>query len=150
MRFFILLLVIAIFLQTSFVPINLVLILMIARSFIVEDMANYYIAFFAGLMLGIMSIYNIGFWPLVLLIVVKVLNLSKKLPLSKSPLTIGLVVLIIITLVSYLESQIYHQTFEWIKVVIESVITITLVYLMRLLDQRSVVKPEIKLKIKTR
>ena len=150
MKIFILLLLIAIFLQTSFVPLNLVLILMISRAFIVEDIANYYIAFFAGLFLGIMSIYNIGFWPLVLLIVVKLLNLSKKLPLSKNAFTIGLVALIIVSGVSFLEAKIYHQTFEWAKVLIESIITIPLVYLMRIWEHRYVVKPELKLKIRSR
>src|SRR5256885_1337250 len=118
MKFFILLLIIASFLQASFIPVNLVLLLLISRAFIIEDKSNYYLAFFAGLFLGIVSIYNIGLWPLIFLLLVKVINLSKKLPLSKNILSLIILSLGLIGLVGYSQSVMYHQFFDIKKVLV--------------------------------
>lgn len=150
MKLFILLLIIAIFLQTSFVPINLVLILIISRAFVIEELANYYLAFFGGILLGILSVNNIGFWPLVLLIIVKILHLSKKLPLSKNIFTVAIMAFVLLSAVDFLQSFLFHQDFEIKKVFIENIIAIPVYYLMKIWEERFIVKSEVKLKIRNR
>lgn len=150
MKLFILLLVIAIFLQTSFVPINLVLILIISRAMVNEELANYYMAFLAGILLGILTVTNIGFWPLVMLLAVKVIYLSKKLPLLKNILIVSLMAFILLVAVDFLQSSLFHQDFEIKKTIIETIVTLPIYYLLKIWEERFIVKPEVKLKIRNR
>lgn len=52
MKTLLLLIALFAFLQSAFLPINLVLVLIIARSLIVDDRENLFLAFFGGLILS--------------------------------------------------------------------------------------------------
>jgi len=150
MKFYILLLIIGGFLQTSFLPLNLILILIIGRALVTDDLANYYLAFFGGIFLSILAVTNLGFWPLALLTVVKLAYLSKKLPLSKNGLTAFAIGLILIFGIDFGEAKILQRSFQLNRAIIEAVLLVPIYYFLKFWEQRFIVKPEVKLKIRNR
>ena len=149
MKIFIFLLILAAFLQSSFIPINLVLILLIARSLAIPEKQNLYAAFLAGILLGLLQSQNLGFWTLSFVLLVKLLTLSKKLPFSRNLLTVLIVSGLALGLVSLGQSLYFHQAFELSKLIWEIVLSGP-VYLMILFwEERFVVKPETRLKLRS-
>ncbi len=149
MKLFILLLILAMFIQTSFLSVNLCLILLIARSLIVQERSNLFAAFFGGILLGVLSSVNLGFWPFVFLIVVAVCQFVKKSPpLANIFATVTTAVLLIL-LVSIVESVVYHQNINPKIVAVEMVLLIPAFLLINFWEERFVVRPDIKLRLKS-
>ncbi len=144
--FFIILL--SAFLQTTFLPLNLCLILIICRSYALEERQNYYLALFAGIVLGFLNSQNLGFWPLIFLIVVKITHLVKKLPVTANFLTIIPVAFIQLALVKWLESLIFKSTLNFFFVIVETVLALPLFILIKLWEERFIANKEIKLRLK--
>src|SRR3989442_339688 len=124
MKTFILILTIAAFIQSSFLPINLVLILLICRSLTTSDGANLVLAFFGGILLGVLSSTNLGFLSLIMIVVVKLIDLIKKLPISINVLTAIPISFVIILAVEYFEQIFMGQTLNFPKVMIETLLVI--------------------------
>ena len=147
MKTFILLLILAALLQSSFLPLNLVLILLICRSFVVLEYSNLILGFSIGILLGILTSQNIGFWPLVFLIMIKLASSFKKLPISSNALTIIPFSLIIVLLTSVTEKIFLNQSINISKVIAEATISLPVFLLIRLWEERFIVRSEIKLKV---
>ena len=145
---FIFLIILAAFLQSSFIPINLVLILLICRSLVISQKENLILAFLGGILVGVLESQNLGFWTLTFLVLVKLLSLSKKLPVSKNILTILTVSSVAILLVSYLEQLVFKQTVDLKTVLIEIVVTVPFYFLVLFWEERFVVKPDNRLKLR--
>lgn len=148
MKLFLFLLIIASFLQSSFLPMNLVLILIICRSYVVDETSNYLNAFIAGTFLGFLTTQNIGFWALILTIVVKIIHLSRKLPVSSNNFTIIPVAFVMILIVSLVEKLVFNLPFNFLKILLESLLCLPTFILIRFWEERFVIRPEIKLKIR--
>jgi hypothetical protein len=148
MRVFIFIFILAAFLQTAFIPINLCLILLICRSFALEDDLNYWMGFFGGIMLSALSSANLGFWTFAFLITVKFIQLAKILPISSNFFTIIPISFIVISLVGLLESFFFEQSFNLMKVFIETAITLPTYILVRFWEDRFMMRQDVRLKIK--
>jgi hypothetical protein len=148
MRTFIVILILAAFVQSSFVSLNLVLVLLIARSFIIDDTANYWLAFISGISLGILTSLNIGFWSLYFLIVVKLIYLVRKMPLTNNVFAIVPVTFIFCLLAAFLEQIFLSQTINFIKVVAEGLISLPIYIAIKYWEERFVVK-ETRLKLRS-
>jgi rod shape-determining protein MreD len=140
MKIFIFLLILAAFLQSSFVPINLVLILLIAKALARPEKDNLYAAFLAGILIGILQTQNLGFWALVFVLVVELASFSKKLPFFKNFLSALLVSAVILTLVSFLESIYFNEAFEWANLIWEIVLVMPAYLVILFWEDRFVVK----------
>lgn len=148
MKSFLGFLIIAALLQTAFIPFNLCLILIIARSFIVNDRSNYFLAFFGGIFLSILSGSVIGFWPIVFLAVVKLIQIIKGMPILSNFQTILPISTLILILISFLEQLFFNQTINFMRIFWESLILFVLYFLVKFWEERFVVRSEIKLKIR--
>lgn len=148
MRFFTLLIILAVFFQTTFLPLNVSLILLLARSLYTDDRRNLYLAFFAGISLGILSSANIGFWPLVFVVVVKIAHGLGKLPAIVNVLTTIPVALILAGSSGLVSAVVLGQSLNYTAVIFESVLVLPVYILLRFWEERFVVKPALKLKIK--
>lgn len=147
MKLFILLLTLAAFIQTAFLPINLCLVLLIARSLVTVERTNLYAAFISGIILGLLSGANLGFRPLIFLIIVEIAQIFKKLPISTTlfliPLSFGL-----IFIANLLESLLFGQHINVQSMVLEMIVLPLAYLLIRFWEERFVVKPGIKLRFK--
>lgn len=147
MRLFIFALVLAAFLQTSFLQFPLCLAMLICRSFVVDEKQNYYLAFAAGLLLGILSTQNVGFWALTFLVVVKLVHTIRKLPFTANSITILPISFILCTAVNYLESFIFNSSFNIINPILATVFSLPILIAIKFWEDRFTPRSEIKLKI---
>lgn len=148
MRLFIISLIIAAFLQSAFLPLNLVLCLIIARSFVAEYKSNLYASFLAGLLLGLLTASNIGFWGIVFLTVSKLVHVLRNLPYFNSGKLFLLFAFLIITSVSFISQFFTNDQFNWIKIVVETFICLPLYFFIRIWEERFVVREDVRLKIR--
>jgi hypothetical protein len=147
MIYFLIIFITICFMQTTFLPINLALVLIIARSLLVEDRRNYIIAVIGGVILGLLASQNIGVWALVFLIITKAIFLVKKLPVSAGWIFIFPVSGVIIILASLLEGKLLNQNLNTVKIVIEVFMTVPIYILMKYTLERFGATSEIKLKL---
>lgn len=148
MKLFILILIISIFLQTSFVPLDLSLILLLSRAYVTDEKINLYLAFISGVLLGILSSQNIGIWPLIFLIVVKIAGLMRQLPISANFLTILPISFFLLGLVHLTKSFFLNQSLNFNFFLLDLIITLPIYILISFWEDRFVPKADIKLKIR--
>jgi cell shape-determining protein MreD len=127
----------------------LCLILIISTSLVAEKRSNYFVSFAAGTILGILSGQNIGFWALVFLTVARSIHLIRRLPFSLTYLTVIPISLAAIFMVAFLEKLVFGQTINIVKVFIEATVTLPTYIFIKFWEERFIVRPEIRLKIKS-
>lgn len=147
MKIFLLVIVLASFLQSAFLPINFVLVLIVARSLVVEDTGNYFLAFFGGLILSFLTQANLGYWPIIFLIVVKLAYMIKKIPVSFNPLIIFISGAILILITDYSGLLFSQQSFSlWIYLT-EIILILPIYFISKIWEERFTVKKHTKLRI---
>lgn len=144
---FLLVLILAAFVQTSFLPINLCLILIIARVLIVTDKYNLLTAFIAGLLISFLSLTNLSFYTLIFLFVTKLAQIYKSSRLSSNIITIGGFSLFIFLLNGLLEKAILGITFKLSLVLWELVVLILTYLIMLFWEERFIANKPLRLKI---
>lgn len=146
MKLFAFLLLLAAFLQTSFLSLNLCLLLLISRSYAVHKKDNYYLAFLAGIIIGILTTVNLGIWPLIFLVVVLLCHTIRRLPIMNRTITVVPLTLIILLVVNGLEFLFFKTPVNWLTLVIGSIINLPIFYLVKEWEERFITKPGLKLK----
>ncbi len=147
MKLFIFLLILAAFLQTSFIPINLCLIILICRSYAVHQTKNYYCAFAIGLILSILSTYNLGFWPVIFLISVTMVHTARSLPFAHKVFTIIPLTFLLVLAVNFIESILIKANFSWLAIIASSLSAFPLYIVIREWEERFMVKRDYRLKV---
>src|SRR3989344_6235415 len=99
-------LIIATFLQGTILPVNVVLLILICRSFIRSGKSNLYLAFGFGLFLSLLTLSPMGLQSLIFLILVQITESISKSRLSENPFS-----LIPICLLAILVNQITISLF---------------------------------------
>lgn len=148
MWIFYLILILSSLLQTTFIPLNLILILILVRSFIIEDRSNYFVAFAAGIILGIMSSQNLGVWTVIFLFVVRAVHLIKRLPIFENARTFLPVAFLILLAVNFCQRLVFSQQIDYRVVLIEAIISLPIFWIIRVWEERFILKPQIKLRFK--
>ena len=134
-------------LQASFVPLNLMLLLLLCRSFAVPGKGNLFLSFGAGLFLAILESTNLGFYPLAFLILVKLAQLARQLPVSKNIYLVAVVATILILLFESVSSLFLGQTMSMVKVAVEIILFPPLYLGWLFWEERFSPKGDIKLKV---
>ncbi len=150
MKLFLLLLVLAAFTQTAFLPVNLCLVILICRSYVVDDWINLIGAFFAGILLGVLSAQNIGFWALIFVLLVKIIYLLRRLPILNNSRTVVSVCLVVVLTSSLLEKLVLGKEINFITILIETVLSLPLFLIFSFWEDRFVVTTQPKLRIRDR
>lgn len=136
------------FLQSAFLPVNLVLVLLIARSLIIDDRENLYLAFFGGLILSFLTQINLGYYPILFLAVVKLSGMFKMLPVSFNLLMVFLSGALIVALTTTVNRLVIGQYVEVWPHLMEAVLVIPTYFFVKLWEERFVVKSHMKLKMR--
>lgn len=147
MKTLIIILIIAAFLQTTILPVDLVLIILICRSYIKSEKSNLYLAFVFGFLTAHLNLSALGLQSLIYLSVVQMTQMLSKIRLAGNPLLIVPLTLIFLSLNQIVISVISHQTFEFPNLIFTSLLSLPALYLIRFWEERFVVRKEIKLKI---
>ncbi len=148
MKAFIFILILASFLQTSILPINLGLLLIITRSYIRMEKANLYLAFGFGLLIAFLEHTPLGLYSLIYLILVEAIHLFYKAPILKNFLTVIPVMLgillvndIAVSLIRGISIQLFPQ------IIIEGILILPIYIVLRLWEERFVVRKDVRLKV---
>lgn len=135
------------FLEGTIIPFDLVLVILIARSFIVQEKSNYYLAFFFGLLASLLLSYPLGFLSLIYLFSVQVSHIIKTTNLAAYwiivlPLTFSLLLLeqLILKLLNI-------SNFNLFFLLIPTILVLPIYFIIRFWEERFIVSKEIKLKM---
>src|SRR3989344_2623190 len=131
MKTLIAVLVLLAFLQTTLIPINLVLIVIILRAYIKVDLANLWLT------------------PILYLVLVNVTHLLAKSPLSKNIFSMVPLVVLASVMIEFLTTQPFGSTPRFLpRVVIEGVLSLPIYLILKVWEDRFVVRSQIKLKMR--
>lgn len=147
MKTLIIILIIVAFLQTTIVPIDLGLLILICRTYVRSGKSNLYLAFGFGLLVSHLNLISFGFQSLIYLIIVEATESLSKLRLARNPLLIVPISLVFLSLNQVVNSAINHQTLEFLKIIFAALLSLPILFLSRLWEERFTVQKEIKLKI---
>lgn len=149
MKLFIFGLILAIFLQTTLLPLNLCLVLFCVRSLVKAQKSTLYISLIFGVLLGILSSVNIGFYPLIFLLSIKSIEVFKASYLYNNIIFFLPILFIIYLIISLLSGLILGLSFSFMQVIFETLISVPFYFLIKFWEERFIVRPQIKLKLKT-
>lgn len=136
------------FFQTALIPADLVLLILISRSFIVSDQSNYWIAFFFGLLVSLLLSQPLGVLSIIYLLVVKLVQLFKGVSFSSNWLMVLPLSFLLLLLDKGLEFLIFHQTPSISSVLAQMLSVIPIYLLVRFWEERFIPKNDIRLKIR--
>ena len=147
MKLFIFILILACFLQGAFLPLNIALILLISRSLISVERSNLCLAFIAGILLGILTAINIGFYALIFLIMVELTHLLRKSPLSANILTVVPLTFIFVTVLSFFEQIIFGSVIQISLLFIQAFLALPIFLVVRFWEERFIIAAPLKLRV---
>jgi len=148
MKTLITILIIISFLQSTIIPLDLVLLILISRALLRPDRTNLFLAFGIGLLSSHLNLTPLGFESLIYLIIVEILS-----GLSKSRLSPNFYLIIPLSLVPlFLHQQIasllIHTTFHFSpKIFIEGFLSLPIFFLVKIWEERFIVRREIRLTV---
>lgn len=140
MKTLVIILIIATFLQTTILPIDLVLLILICRAYIKSEKANLYLGFAFGLLVSHLNLTSLGLQSLAYIAFVAATESLSKLRLAGNPLLIVPITLVFLSMLSY-------NTLDFSKVIFTSILSLPILYLIRFWEERFIVRKEIKLRI---
>lgn len=147
MKTLIIILIIAAFLQTTIVPIDLVFLILICRAYIKSEKTNLYLAFALGVLTAHLNLTNLGFQSLIYLTSVMGTEALAKSRLAGNPFLIVPVAFVFLTGEIMVNSVVNHQTWEFSKIIFASFLSLPTLFLLRLWEERFIVRKEIKLRV---
>lgn len=71
-----------ILIQSSIIPVNITYIFILAYSYFSMKSSDYILAFISGLILSLLSSQNLGTYPIIFILAVFLIHLSRKIPVS--------------------------------------------------------------------
>ena len=148
MKVLIIILTIAVFLQTTILPFDLVMLVLVLRAYLDSSKSNLYLAFFFGLLISHLNATPLGLQSVVYILLVQAASFLGKLPVASNILTVILLAVFSSTFNSIAVCLITGSSLQLFpKVLIESMIALPLYLVVRFWEERFTVKPEIRLKI---
>ena len=148
MKTLIAILIIFSFIESAILSLDLVLVILICRSYIRSDKSNLFLAFGFGLLIDYLNLTVLGINSLVYLLFVFLIQ-----SLSRSRLSGNLFLIIPLTFCLLLINQLiafllFHQPFEiFPKIILESLFSLPILYLVRIWEERFIVQKGIKLRV---
>lgn len=148
MKTLVVILIIASFLQTTVLPIDLVLMILICRSYIKISPSNLYLAFIFGVLISHLNLVTLGLDSLIFIVCVQITQGLSKTRLAGNSLLIIPITFVLLSLSGILTSVFLNQSLEiFPKVLLESLIALPLLYALKMWEERFKVSGDIKLKI---
>lgn len=150
MKTLIIILIILSFIQSTILPLNLVLIILICRAFIKIDKSNLYLAFGFGLFISYLNLWQLGVESFVYLIIIQVVHSITKSKFASNSLLIVPISLFFLAFDQTLISLFSKESLViYPKVFIETVISLPTLYMIRIWEERFIIHKQIKLKVVT-
>lgn len=148
MKTLIIVLIIAAFIQTTILPLDLVLIIIICRAYIKTGQENLYLAFFFGLLISHLTLTLIGVKSVLYLLIIQTTQVLSKSRLAGNSVSLIPLVFVLLSANQITNTFLLQQTIQiFPRVLIESIISLPILYLIRLWEDRFIARRDIKLKV---
>lgn len=148
MKTLIAVLIICSFIQYTILSIDLVLIILICRSYIRPDKNNLWLAFGLGLFNAHLSLITLGLPSVVYLFIIAATESLSKSRLAGNSFLIVPLSLLLMSINQSALSIFTHQSPQLFpKVAVEAILSLPILFLVRLWEERFIVKVGIKLKV---
>lgn len=147
MKTLIIILIIAVFLQTTILPIDLVLLILICRAYVKSEKANLYLGFVFGLLVSHLNLIPLGLQSLVYISAVAATESLSKLRLAGNPLLIIPISFIFLFINQIINSSLNYNLLNLPKLIFASISSLPMLYLIRFWEDRFIVRKEIKLRV---
>lgn len=148
MKTLIVVLILLSFLQATLVPFDLVLIFLILRSYISPGKENLYLGFALGLLISYLANLPLGIYSLVYLTLIQATYLYRKTPFSNSIFLSLPLIIIALSISSLVISLTIHASLQlWPKVLQEILVAIPVYFILKIWEERFVLRPETKLRV---
>lgn len=147
MKTLIIILIIASFLQTTILPIDLVLLILICQAYIKSEKSNLYLGFAFGLLTSHLNLNILGLQSLIYLVCIAATESLSRLRLAGNPLLIVPVSLVFLSLNQLINSLLRQSTFDLPTIIFTAFASLPILYLIRFWEERFIVQKEMKLKI---
>lgn len=147
MKTLIIILIIAAFVQTTILPLDLVLLILICRAYIKSEKNNLYLGSAFGLLVSHLNLTGLGLESLTYLFIIQATHILSKGRLAGHPLVIVPIAFAFLSLNQIVDSSLGYQILSWQKLLLEAFLSLPILYLVRLWEERFIIHKEIKLKV---
>lgn len=149
MRTLITILIISSFLQSTILPIDITLIILISRAFIRGGKANLYLAFGFGLLDSVLSLSILGAKSIIYVVLVQLAQMLSKSRLSGNGVFIIPISFVLLSTNQLVTSALNNYSIQLFpKIFLESMISLPIFYMVRFWEERFIVKKELKLRVR--
>lgn len=143
----ILILVFASFIQSSLLSVQLILMALLARSFIVTDRLNFGLAFGLGLLLSLLTGGKLGVLSIVYLLGVILIYFIKERSVGSHWAILLPITIFMLMLDAGVKSLIFGASLDIRSTLLQTVLVLPLYFITILWEERFVIKKEIRLKV---
>ena len=147
MKLLIIILVLLSFIQTTILPLDLVLVILLLRSYIKPERTNLTLAFFLGILIAQLMSQPPGLYCTLYLILVELTSILASLPLRKNLIFAGASLIVFLLLEKIVLAKFTGATPYFWSVVFEMVFALLSYFVLKLWEERFVVRSEIKLRL---
>lgn len=148
MKTLVIILILISFLQATILPLELVAIILICRSYIKADRVNLYLAFAFGLLISHLTLTSLGLNSLIYLFLIQITRILSKTRLAGNLLLIVPLAAILLSVNELLSLFLIQKAFFLSpNILLESLLSLPILYAVRLWEERFIIRKEIKLKI---
>ncbi|MDO8638949.1 MAG: hypothetical protein Q7R43_05210 [Candidatus Daviesbacteria bacterium] len=147
MNLLIALLIFISFLEGTILPFDLVLIILISRSFIVAEKSNYFLAFFFGLLVSLLLGYPLGLLSLIYLFAVFISHIIKTTDLAAYWIVVLPLTFFLLLFEQLILKLLNISNFNLTRLIIPTILVLPTYFIVRFWEERFIVTKEIKLKM---
>lgn len=141
-------LILLVFLQEAFLPFNLVLLIIVSRTFVAPEKENYYLAFFFGLLLSFLAGYQLGILSMIYLIIVMAISIFKKIQFATHPLIVIPVAAAALLIDAIIKSLMLSSSINYWSILPQVILVVPVYFIVLFWEERFVPRKDIKLKVK--
>ncbi len=147
MRIVSLALLVLAFLQTTVISLDLVLVALVVRTFLVNQSDNLWLAFAFGLLVSLLTPAPLGLYSLIYILCMLLILFGKRFRLTYNWLVIIPFVFVCSVCGQFLLLLLNHQSWNVWSLVIQSLIALPMFLLVKLWEERFIVPEAIRLKL---
>jgi hypothetical protein len=135
------------FIQVAWLPFNIIFLIIIIRSYIVDEQENLYLAFGFGLLLSILSGQTLGLLSLEYLIFVEMVQILRRFEFSSHPLIILPIAGGALILNQALNVLLFQSSFDMKAFIISLIFILPVFFAVKFWEERFIPASDIKLKL---
>lgn len=136
------------FLQEAFLPINLVLLFLISRAFVVSGKENYYLAFISGLMLSFLAGYHLGVLSMVYLMIILAIHIFRRKQFITHPIIMIPIAAVALSFDEIISSAVSSSSLNLWSLIPQIILVIPIYFAVLFWEERFITRKDIKLKVK--